>query len=106
LVVLGLVGGILQVQALVRQMPQVLVLGVVGFAADLQGDVVGLSVLNLLLAGLEIPNAPGGDDLHVGGVGLNGQLETHLVVALAGAAVADGVGALFLGDLHNALGND
>ncbi len=37
LVVLGLVGGVLQVQALVGQVPQVLVLGVAGLPADLQG---------------------------------------------------------------------
>ena len=67
---------------------------------------MGLGVLDLLLPGLDVPNTPGGDDLHIRGEGLDGQLEAHLVVALAGAAVADGVGALFLGDVHNALGDD
>ena len=37
LVVLGLVGGALQIQTLVAQVPQVLILGVVGLAVDLQG---------------------------------------------------------------------
>ena len=106
LVVLGLVGGVLQIQALVGEVPQVLVLGVVGLPVDFQGDIVGLGVLNFLLAGLDIPDTPGGDDLHIRSKGLDGQLEADLVVALAGAAVADGVGALFFGDVHNALGDD
>ena len=36
---------------------------------------------------------------------LDGQLETYLVVALARAAVDDGVRAFFQGDLHKALGD-
>ena len=88
------------------QVPQVLVLGVVGLAADLQRDVVGLGVVDLLIAALDIPLAPRGDDLQVRGKVHDGQLETHLVVALAGAAVADGVGTLGAGDLHHALCQD
>ena len=42
----------------------------------------------------------------LGREGLDGQLKADLVVALAGAAVADGVGALRFGDLHDALGDD
>ena len=42
----------------------------------------------------------------MGGEVLDGQFKPHLVVALAGAAVADGVGALGLGDLDNPLGDD
>ena len=42
LIVLGLVGGALQIQTLVAQVPQVLVLGVIGLTVDLQGDVVRL----------------------------------------------------------------
>ena len=104
--VLRLVCGILQLQALVGQMPHVLVLGVVGLAADLQRDVVRLGVVDLLLAALDVPDSPGSDDGHVGGEGLHGQLEANLIVALAGAAVGDGVRALRLGDLHQALGDD
>ena len=43
-----------------------------------------------------LPLAPGGDDGHVGDEVLERQLEPDLVVALAGAAVADGVRALGL----------
>ena len=88
LVVLRLVGGVLQVQTLVAQVPEVLILGVVGLPADLQGDVVGLGVVDLLVPALDVPLPPGGDDLHAGSKPLDGQLEPDLVVALAGAAVA------------------
>ena len=64
LVILRLVGGVLQVQALVAQVPEVLILGVVGLPADLQGDVVGLGVVDLLVPALDVPLPPGGDDLH------------------------------------------
>ena len=67
---------------------------------------MGLGVVDLLLAALDVPQPPGGDDGHVGGEGLHGQLKAHLIVALAGAAVGDGVRALRLGDLHQALGDD
>ena len=61
---------------------------------------------DLLLAGFNIPHAPRGDDLHIGGKRLDRQLKPHLIVALAGAAVTDGVCALLLGDLHQALGDN
>ena len=105
LCVLRLVGGVLQVQALVGQMPQVLVLGVVGLPVDLQGDVVGLSVADLLVPALDVPLTPGGDDGHVRAEGFQGQLKTHLVVALAGAAVADGVGSFLDGNICQSLGD-
>ena len=60
---------------------QVLVLGVVGLPADLQGDVVGLRVVDLLVAALDVPLPPGGDDGHLRGEALDGQLEADLVVA-------------------------
>ena len=67
---------------------------------------MGLGIVDLLVTALDGPLTPGGDDLHLGGEALDGQLEPDLVVALAGAAVADGVGALLLGDIHQALGDD
>ena len=106
LIQIGLVGGILQVQTLVAQVPQVLVLGVGSLTGELQGDVVGLCVVDLLVTGLDIPLTPGGDDLHVGSETLDGQLETDLVIALAGGAVADGVCALSQCDLGQLLADD
>ena len=86
-------------------MPHVFVLGVVGFTVDLEGNIVRLGVVDLFLTGLDAPLTPRGDDGHIGGKVLNGQLETNLIVALAGAAVADSVGAFLESDLHKALGN-
>ena len=88
------------------QVPEVLVLGIVGFAADFEGDVVLFGIVDFLLTALDAPFAPRGDDGQLRREGLDGQFEAHLVVALAGAAMADGVRALLFGDLHDALGDD
>ena len=105
LIVLRLVGGAFQIQTLVAQVPQVLVLGVVGLAVDLQRDVVCLGVVDLFVTALDIPLAPRSDDGHIRAEGLEGQLKTHLIVALAGAAVADGICALLDGDICQRLGD-
>ena len=65
-----------------------------------------LGVIYLLFARLDAPLAPGSDDGHIGRKRLYRQFETNLIVALARAAVADGVRALRLGYLHDALGDD
>ena len=100
LVQIRLVGGVLQIQTLMAQVPQVLVLGVAGLPADLQGDVVSLGVVDFLVPGLDIPLTPGGDDLHIRGKALDGQLEANLIVALAGGAMGDGVGTLCQSDFR------
>ena len=103
LIVLRLVGGVFEVETLVAQVPQVLILGVVGLTVDLQGDVVCLGVVDLLVTALDVPLTPGSDDGHIGAESFQRQLETHLVVALAGAAVADGVCAFLDGDVGQSL---
>ena len=103
LIVLRLVGRTLEVEALMAQVPQVLILGVVGLTVDLQGDVVSLGVVDLLVTALDVPLTPGSDDGHIGAQGLEGQLKTHLIIALAGAAVADGVCAFLDGDVGQSL---
>jgi hypothetical protein len=55
-----------------------------------------------LLAPLELPLAPRGDDLDARAEVIRGELEPHLIVALAGGAVADRVAALGLRRLHHA----
>ena len=65
----------------------------------------GLGVVDLLVPAFDVPLPPGGDDGHIRGEPLDGQLKPHLVVALAGAAVADGVGAFLDGDLGQSLGD-
>ncbi len=59
----------------------------------LDRDAVLLGVGQQLLARQQIPLAPGRDDLDVGLQRIGAELEAHLVVALAGGAVGDGVGA-------------
>ena len=70
------------------------------------GEAPGLEIGDLLLAALDVPDPPRRYDLHLGGEGLDRQLEAHLVVALARAAVGDGVAALGEGDLGEALGDE
>ena len=105
LVILRLVRRILEVEALVREMPQVLVLRIVRLAVDLQRDIVRLGVVDLLLAGLDAPLTPRGDDRHLRRKRLDRQLETHLIVAFARAAVADRVRTLGQRDFNNPLGD-
>ena len=64
-----------------------------------------LRVFDLFLSRLDRPLSPRRDDLHIRRKRLDGQLKANLVVALAGAAVADRVRALGLCDLHKALCN-
>ena len=99
------VGRVLEIEPLVGEVPHVLVLGVVGLAGNLQRDVMRFGVRNFILPAFEVPDPPRRDDRHVGGECLDGQLKPDLVVALSGAAVADGVGALCLGDLDDPLGD-
>ena len=56
-------------------------------------------------ARLELPLAPRRDDLDRRVERVGGQLETDLVVALAGGAMGDGVGTGLMGDLDQALGD-
>ena len=53
----------------------------------------------------QIPFAPGRDDLDVRLQRIIGKLEAHLVVALAGRAMGDGIGADLAGDLDLLLGD-
>ena len=77
------------------------------FAALVLGDrdLVLLGEVDQVGARLELPFAPGRDDLDVGVERIVGELEAHLVVALARRAMGDGIGAGRLGDLDQALGD-
>jgi len=89
----------------VGEVPEVLVLAVAGRAADLKRDIVRFCVVNLFVAGLNRPFPPRGDDFHARREVLDGQLKTHLVIALAGAAVGNRVRAFLEGDLRETLGD-
>ena len=69
-------------------------------------DLVLLGEVDQVGARLELPFPPGRDDLDVGVERVGRQLEAHLVVALAGGAVGDRVGARVMGDLDEALGDE
>ena len=67
---------------------------------------MGARVDDLGGAGRQLPLADGGEDLEVGREGRGGDIEADLVVALAGAAVGDGRGLLFPGDIDEQLGDE
>lgn len=62
-----------------------------------------LSIFNLIFTGLEIPDTPGSDDLHIRCKSLYCKLETNLVITLTCAAVADCICALSLCNFNNPL---
>ena len=105
LVVLRLIGRILQIHALVGQVPDVLILGIVGLSADLQRNIVSLRIVDLFVPGFDAPFPPGSDDRHIRCKSLDAQLKPDLIVALAGASVTDGVSPLCQGNLRYSLGN-
>ena len=102
-IVLRLVGGVFQIEALVRKVPQVFILGIVGLPGNFKRNVVRFRIVNFFVAALYVPYAPRGDYGHFGRKRLYRKFKTHLVVALARASVADCVGALFLGNFNNPL---
>ena len=86
--------------------PHVHVDGVGRGLRDRDLDPPGVRVVDLLVAGQAHPDAHRGDDLEARVEGVDGDVEADLVVALAGAAVGDRVGALLLGDLDEELGDE
>ena len=68
-------------------------------------DLVLLGEVDEVGARLEVPFAPRRDDLDVRVERIGGELEAHLVVALAGGAVGDGIGAGLMRDLDQPLGD-
>ena len=75
------------------------------FGLIVDGDVVGFSVFQFVFTGFEVPHPPGSDEGHFRSQGFDGQFKADLVVALACSAVSDGIGAFFLGDFDEFLGN-
>ena len=88
LFILRLVCRIFQIQTFVGQMPQVLILGVVGFTVDLQRNVVSLCIVDFFVTALDGPFSPRSNDRHIRSVCLDCQFETNLIVSFASASSA------------------
>ena len=106
LFILRLVCRIFQIQTFVGQMPQVLILGVVGFTVDLQRNVVSLCIVDFFITALDSPFSPRSDDCHIRSVCLDRQFETNLIVALTGCTVADRICTFFQCDPSQFLTDD
>ena len=105
-VFLGFRPGIFQVHAFVGNVQQVGVHGVRALALlHFHRNVALFAVLQQLLAGVQIPLTPGSNHLHTRLQRIGAQLETHLVVTLASRAVRNGIGAGFIGNIDQTLGN-
>ena len=87
------VGRIFQLAAFVAQVPDVAVAAVNVLLRLLDGHVVRLRVGDGVFPRMDRPFAPGRDDPQARRDGFVGQLEAHLVVALARAAVREAVRA-------------
>ena len=103
----GLDPRILQLVALEGDVHQVAVNRVGRLVATLalDGDAVIGRVGEESFPGVQIPFPPRCDDADVGIQRVSAELETHLVIALAGCAMGDGVGAGLFGNFHQALGD-
>lgn len=91
-------------------MSQVVVLGPGGLGSGRDGDaVLGSKLQQILSAGEAVEergHPPRGDDGEAGVACLPGELESDLVIALAGAAVAENLAVVLLGSLDLGAGND
>ena len=102
-VVAGSVGGVLQRSALVADVPQVLVARVQLLLVDaLERDPPRVGVRKRVFARRNVPLPPGSDHPQIRRQRGEGQLEAKLVVALAGAAVRQGLGTRPARDLDHA----
>src|SRR5579885_1127320 len=104
---LRLVPGILQRLALGGDVQEIGIDREGRLAALVPGDrdLVLFRELQQARARAEVPFTPGGDHLDVRVEGVIGELETHLVVALAGGAMGDGIRPRLPRDLDLALGD-
>ena len=99
------IGRIFQIRAFVGKMEHVAVHGIWALLGDRHWNVVGVGEIDSVFAALDVPDAPWRDDLRFWAEGLDGELEAHLIVALAGSAVGDVVCPFLLGHFNQRLGD-
>ena len=104
-VVERLICRVLQIHSLMGKMPNVFIFGIVGFAADLQRNLMRFGICDFFLARFDAPFPPGCNHLHIRRKRLDSHFKPHLIIALAGAAVADCIRPLFQRNLYNVLCN-
>src|SRR5690554_750927 len=107
-VFLGFRPRIFQNAAFIGDMQQVGIHGVrrlLLVLAEVHRNVALFAVGHQRFTGSQIPLAPGSDHLDARLECVGTQLETHLVVALAGCTVRDGIGAGFVGNLDQTFGD-
>ena len=100
--------GVLQNSTFVADVQQIGVHGVRRAAfsfLEIHWNAVSVGVGQQFFTREQIPLSPRGDHFDVGHQGIGSKLKTHLVVALARGAVADGVGVGFLRNFHQSFGN-
>ena len=97
--------GVLEDSALVRAVEQVAVAAIRLLWVCVDHDPVRLRVGNQVCPPFEVPAPPRSEHLHARLEGVVGELEAHLIVALAGGAVGDGVGTFLLHDAELVLGD-
>src|SRR5665647_735317 len=96
---------VLEDTALVAAPPQVLVDRVRALLGERDRDVVRRHVVEQLLAAGPVGAARRGDDLQARVLAAHAHVDAHLVVALAGAAMGDGGGAVLVRRLDELLGD-
>ena len=99
-------GRVFKLETFVTDVPEVTVTAVAVLSGEGKIDTMCLAVVDLILAGFhgpDIGHTPWCDDADIRGQRLDAKLETDLVVAFAGSAVADSRSAFFSGNLHQSL---
>src|SRR5690606_34643168 len=98
--------GVFEDPTLVRDMEKVGVHGIWRFFGDRGWDATSRGIRNEIGPPFEIPLPPGCDGPEVWGQSRRGELESHLVIALAGGTMGDRRSPVFSGGLDQTLGDD
>ena len=98
--ILRCIPGIFQIGAFMGQMPHVAVHGVVMVMGYRNGNVVSSSVVDFLVTRTQLPFTPRSNNSQIRVQSFYRQLETNLVITLAGSTVSDSVSAFSFSDFN------